>query len=190
MITSDFHGDGDSAKRIAEEAFKENVDLILLAGDLLGFDEPNKKVLEPFEAFKEKVFFVPGNWDFSEDIPSCEFSANNLDRKYCVCGDIGIVGLGSPNWKLTLNYEDFLNAKENFLKLKTEKKILLSHLHVKESLAEFSGIPGDYFLKKIVEEFQPDIVISGHVHEAEGLESKIGKTRIFHTGRSGRIIIL
>ena len=41
-----------------------------------------------------------------------------------------------------------------------------------------------------VEKFKPDFLIHSHIHEAEGLEEKIGKTRVINVGRKGKIIEL
>jgi Icc-related predicted phosphoesterase len=41
-----------------------------------------------------------------------------------------------------------------------------------------------------MQKFKPDILLCGHVHEAEGLEETIGKTRIINVGRNGKIINL
>jgi Icc-related predicted phosphoesterase len=59
-----------------------------------------------------------------------------------------------------------------------------------ESKSEFSGIPGSKGLRKAIEKFQPDVFISGHIHETEGVSEKIGKTRVYNVGRKGRIIEL
>lgn len=40
----------------------------------------------------------------------------------------------------------------------------------------------------ITEKLQPDLFISGHIHELEGIEEKIGKTRVINVGRRGKII--
>ena len=71
-----------------------------------------------------------------------------------------------------------------------EKKIMVSHLHASDTKAEFSGIEGEEVLRKAIEKFQPDVFLSGHIHEAEGLNEKIGKTRVFSLGKKGRVIEL
>jgi Icc-related predicted phosphoesterase len=68
------------------------------------------------------------------------------------------------------------------------KKILVSHIHARNTLAEFSGIPGSEIVRHVIDHFQPDIFISSHIHEAEGLEQKIGKTKVFQVGKKGKII--
>jgi Icc-related predicted phosphoesterase len=72
--------------------------------------------------------------------------------------------------------------------MKPKKKILVSHLHAKGTKAEFSGIEGEEVLRKAIDKFHPDLFIAGHIHEAEGIEDKIGKTRVIQVGRKGKII--
>jgi Icc-related predicted phosphoesterase len=81
--------------------------------------------------------------------------------------------------------------KKDFEKIKDlEKKILVSHLHAAGTKAEFSGVPGSDALRKAIEKFKPDLFLSGHIHEAEGLVEKIGKTRVISVGKKGTIIEL
>ena len=72
--------------------------------------------------------------------------------------------------------------------MKAKKKILVSHLHASGTLAEMSGVPGEEFLRKAVKDFKPDLLISAHIHEAEGIEDKIGETRVVQVGRRGKVI--
>ena len=48
--------------------------------------------------------------------------------------------------------------------------------------------PGSTGLKSAIERFKPDIVLCSHVHEAEGLEEMVGKTKVINVGRKGKII--
>ena len=57
-----------------------------------------------------------------------------------------------------------------------------------EKLSDF--VPGSSGLHKAIKEFKPDIVLCSHVHEAEGIEEKIGKTKIFNVGRHGKVFEL
>ena len=43
-------------------------------------------------------------------------------------------------------------------------------------------------MRKAVEKFKPDLLISAHIHEAEGIEDVVGKTRVVQVGRRGKII--
>ncbi|MFH1398860.1 MAG: hypothetical protein ABIG95_02005, partial [Candidatus Woesearchaeota archaeon] len=55
-----------------------------------------------------------------------------------------------------------------------------------EKLTHF--FPGSEGVRKAIDEFKPDILLCSHVHEAEGLEEKVGKTRVINVGKQGKII--
>lgn len=191
LAAGDFHGDSSTAKKLAEKAKKENVDLILLTGDITGMID-SENLLKPFIKKGKKVVFVPGNWETSEtaDFLSHLYGVKNVGEHYVKYKDIGIFGIGSPNWGLSLNEKKtFEKLKKEFEKIKDlEKKIMISHLHAAGTKAEFSGFPGSKGIRKAIKEFQPDLFISGHIHEAEGLQEKIGKTKVISVGKKGKII--
>ncbi len=191
LAASDIHGDTNATKRLAERAKKENVDLVILAGDITGMIE-TENLIKPFKDRGEKVIILPGNWDSSETIEflSKLYGVKNVGDHYVKYGNVGIFGVGSPDWQMNLNEDKtFKKLKKDFDKIKDlEKKIMVSHIHASGTKAEFSGIPGSTALKKAIKEFQPDIFLSGHIHEAEGLSQKIGKTRVFCIGKKGTII--
>lgn len=187
LAAGDLHGDFNIAKKLSEKGKKKKVDLIVLAGDVYGYEEGEPGILEPFRKAGQKVIFVPGNCDFDEDAVMLE-GGKNIHKYYVIYGDVGIVGIGSPNWKLSLDKDDFKSIEKNFSQIKAKKRILVSHLHAKGTKAEFSGIAGDEVLLRAVKMFEPDLLISAHIHEGEGLEDKIGKTRVVQVGKKGKIL--
>src|SRR3989344_1388080 len=191
LAAGDFHGDSNAAKKLAAKAVRENVDLVILTGDITGMVE-TKDLFKPFVEHGKKVVFVPGNWETSEtaDFLTKLYGVKNVGEHYVKYGDVGIFGIGSPDWTFNIDNEKvFDKLKKDFEKIKDlEKKIMVSHLHAAGTKTEFSGIPGSDALRKAIEDFKPDLFISGHIHEAEGLSEKIGKTRVISVGRKGRII--
>ncbi len=191
LAAGDFHGDSDTSKKLAEKAEKENVDLVILTGDITGMIE-TENLLKPFIKKGKKVVFVPGNWETKEtaDFLSKLYGVKNIGEHYLKYEDIGIFGVGSENWALDLNEKKTFNKlKKDFEKIKDlEKKIMVSHVHAAGTKSEFSGIPGSKALRKAIKEFKPDLFISGHIHEAEGLQEKIGKTKVINVGKKGKII--
>jgi len=191
LAAGDFHGDSKATKKLAEKAEKEKVDLVILTGDIIGLVE-TENLLKPFTDKGKKVVFVPGNWDSSEtaNFLSKFYGIKNIGEHYVKYKDIGIFGIGNPDWQMNLNEEKaFDKLKKEFNHIKDlEKKIMVSHLHAADTKSEFSGVPGSTGLRKAIEKFQPDIFLSGHIHEAEGLQEKIGKTKVMSVGKKGRII--
>lgn len=188
LAAGDLHGSLDIAKKLSAKGKREKVDLVVLAGDIYGYSEGSAGILEPFRKAKQKVVFVPGNCDFDEECVILAREGKNIHNYYVTYGEVGIAGIGSPNWKLSLDDVDLESIRLNFKKMKPVKKILVSHLHASGTMAEFSGIHGDEILRKAVKDFKPDLLIAAHIHEGEGIEDKIGKTRVVQVGRKGKIL--
>jgi Icc-related predicted phosphoesterase len=188
LAAGDLHGDIGLSKKLSKKAKKEKVDLVVLSGDINGSEDLGNKMLMPFSEANQRVLFIPGNWESSGEHEAMKKFGKSIHNYYVNYGDVGIVGIGSEDWHLELDKEDFKMIKENFDRMKSKKRILVSHLHAEGTGAEFSGIPGDKILRKAVEEFKPDLLISSHIHEAEGVEDKIGKTRVVQVGKKGKIL--
>jgi Icc-related predicted phosphoesterase len=193
LAAGDIHGSPDIAQKLADRARKENVDLVLLLGDIHGALKKSRNLITPFKKAGKKVLFIPGNWDTAREAREMAdlYNIKNLDGYYAIYNGVGIVGLGNPDFQLTLDEEkEFDKLKVNFDRMKADKKILISHLHAEGSRAEFSGIAGSSAVRKAVEYFKPDFLLQAHIHEAEGIEEKIGNTRVINVGRKGKIIEL
>jgi putative phosphoesterase len=188
LAASDLHDSKTAVEKLAKRALEEKVDLIILAGDIHSYGEGDKNILAPLLKTKKKILFVPGNCETSIEHERLRKDAKSIHGYYVTYGDVGIAGIGSPDWTLQHNDLDFMMIKKQMEKMKPTKRILVSHLHAAGTLAEFSGVPGDDVLRYAIDKFHPDILISGHIHQAEGIEDKIGKTKIFQVGRSGKII--
>jgi Icc-related predicted phosphoesterase len=83
----------------------------------------------------------------------------------------------------------FQTLKQSHDSLKDVKtKIMVTHTHPEGSVLGLGVFPGSDGVKKAINEFKPDIHLCGHIHETEGIEEKIGKTRVINVGRRGKII--
>ena len=190
LAAGDFHGEPSISQKLANKAKKEKVDLVVLLGDIMGMVE-TKNIIKPFLDKKQKVVFVPGNWESTTDAEqlSKQYGIKNLEKNYVVYKGTGIFGIGSADWALYPDEEKtFKHLQKQHEKIKNlEKKIMISHLHAAGTKSELSGIPGSEGIRKAIDKFQPDLFIAGHIHELEGVEEKIGKTKVVNVGRKGRI---
>ena len=193
LAASDIEGDSAATKKLANKAKKEGVDLVVLAGDLTGWNEGDE-ILKPFIDKGQRVVFVPGNHDTSEMARFLTelYGVKNVGNHYVKYEDVGVIGVGSPDGQLSIDEKKaFSKLKADFKKVKDlEKKIMVSHLNAAGTKSEFSGFEGSTGVRKAVEELQPDVLIHGHIHEAEGLSERIGKTRVYSVGKKGKVIEL
>jgi uncharacterized protein len=195
LAAGDIHGDTSQAKKLAERADKEGVDLVILSGDLTYFEKSLDNIIGPFVKKGKKVLIIPGN---HETIASADFLAElyevkNIHGMSVKYKDVGIFGCGGANIGLFQLEEDEIfsllkrgHDKVDYLK----KTIMVTHVHPSSTnMEKFTEVfPGSDGVKKAIKKFQPDIAICSHVHEAEGIEEKIGKTRLINVGKKGRII--
>ncbi|MEM4268092.1 MAG: metallophosphoesterase [Candidatus Woesearchaeota archaeon] len=197
LASGDIHGDTGLAKKLAERAEKENVDLVILCGDLTLAERSTANLIGPFVQKKQKVLLIPGN---HESVATADFLAEfygvkNIHGYSVKYGDVGIFGAGGANIGVSQLTEKELYdlLKQGNEKLKdVKKKIMVTHVHPSGTKMEkftkfFDGSTG---IRRAVEKFKPDILLCSHVHEAEGIEEKIGATRVINVGKHGRIIEL
>jgi len=188
-------GDINLVNKLAERAEKENVDLVVLCGDLTYQEQSTENIIGPFVAKKKKVLLIPGN---HETVATADFLAELYGVKnihgYAVrYNDVGIFGCGGANIGLFQLEEgeiyDLLKKGYDNIKALT-KKIMVTHVHPSGTKIEkFSSFfPGSSGVKKAIDKFKPDILLCSHVHEAEGIEEKIGKTKVINVGKGGKII--
>lgn len=194
LAFADLHGDKAKAKELAELADKENVDLVLMCGDVAKNNEDITCLVGVFK--NKRVLLVPGNHDSNAaDFWAELYNFKNLHGDASKYYDLGFFGCGLSNMgpnRLNDN-EFFYTLKSGFDKVKeTRKKIMITHNHPANTKMEsFSRIvQGSQGIKKAIDEFQPDIALCSHIHEAEGFEEKIGNTRLINVGRKGRVLEL
>jgi len=195
LASGDIHGDTGLAKKLAEKAEKEKVDLVILCGDLTFAEQSTKNIIGPFVKKHKKVVLIPGNHESvaTADFLAEVYGATNLHGYSIKVGDIGLFGAGGANIGLHRMNEkelyDILRKGNNKIK-SLKKKIMVSHVHPSgtkmEKFTQF--FPGSKGIRRAIEKFKPDIALCSHVHEAEGIEEKIGKTRIINVGKKGKII--
>ena len=193
LALSDIHGDKHWMQEMAERGAKEHVDLVILAGDLVDRDGSSIGLLQPFKDKNLEVVILPGNHEgLAETYFMTEhFKVKHLHGKALQKGDIGIFGCGyadvGPHQLLEEDFFKTLQETHEQVK-KSKKKIMVTHIQPSGSILGLGVYPGSTGVRKAIEDFQPDIHICGHVHETEGIEEVIGRTRVINVGKKGKII--
>ncbi len=195
LAAGDIHGDIGLAEKLAEKAKKEKVDLVVLCGDLTLADTSTKNIIGPFKKRHEKVLLIPGN---HETVATADFLAElygvkNIHGYSVKYKDVGIFGAGGANIGLFQmgEKEIYELLKKGYDKIRyLKKKIMVTHVHPSGTKIEkFTNIfPGSDGVRRAVERFKPSLLLCSHVHEAEGIEEKIGGTKVINVGKRGKII--
>ncbi len=195
LAASDLHSDSNLAKRLAAKAEEENVDLVVLCGDITQQETSTQGLIGPFIQKNKKVILIPGNHESLATADSLAeiYGATNLHGSSIKFKDVGFFGCGAANTGVNRLKETEIYGllKKGFDYIKDmKKKIMVTHVHPKGGYIEkFSSfVEGSIGVTKAIKEFKPDILLCGHVHEASGIEEKLGLTRVINVGREGVII--
>ncbi len=192
LAIGDIHGDTGLVKKLAEKAKKEDVDVVILAGDLTFVEQSVKNLIGPFIKAKTQVLLIPGNHESNATmnfLAGMYPNTKNIHGYSIKRGNLGIFGAGGGDIiNITPEKEIFRALKQGHEKIKdSKKKIMVTHMHPKGSKAEFSGFKGSKTVRKAIKEFKPDILISAHIHEAAGIEEKIEGTKVINVSRKAKI---
>jgi Icc-related predicted phosphoesterase len=168
-------------------------DLIIVSGDLTnsGGIEDARKVLDAVRRYCPRILAVPGNLDRREVFAFLEDEGVALHGKGLVISGIGIFGCGGSN--LTpfhtpseLTEDEIGDTLRRGLEQVREIRPLLMVCHTPpfqtacDRLA--NGTPvGSPSARRFIEDVQPDVCISGHIHESAGTD-RIESTKILNAG--------
>ncbi len=195
LAASDIHGDKRHAEKLAEQAFQEKVDLVVLCGDLLFNEMESDGLMAPFKKRNLAVALIPGNHETSATTNFLAefYKLYNLHGYYLKLGDVGIFGCGGGNvagHAYQINEEDITKIlKKGHDKIKDMKtQIMVTHIHPSGGLIEKMSFKGSPAIAKALEDFKPNVHLCGHIHECEGMEEIIKKTRVMNVGKKGKII--
>ena len=189
------HSNSTLIESLAKQAEMENVDLVVLCGDLTYGEQSTDNIIGPFVKKGKKVALVPGNHETmaTADFLAKKYGAVNLHGYGFKQGDIGLFGCGGANIGMFQLSEDeiFYHLYKSHKYVKDAKKrIMVTHVHPADSMMEkFSQfVKGSTGVTKAIELLKPDLLLCSHVHEASGLEETVGTTRVLNVSKIGKII--
>lgn len=195
LAASDIHGDTRLTKRLAERAEKEEVDVVVLCGDITGIVEtPN--LIKPFKDKGQKVLLLPGNWDSfaTTDFLAQFYGIKNIHGYSARYEHVGFFGAGGADigpFTMLSERELMKTLEQAHTGLKgIEKKVMVTHMHPSGGKSEFSGVAGSNAIRKAIKKFKPDLLLHGHIHEAAGMEEIMEGTRVINVGKKGVVIDL
>lgn len=194
LAVSDLHGDSSLAKKLAKKAEDENVDLIIIAGDITLMNQPLKNVIAPFEKLNKEVLLIPGNHEPLDTINSFAdiySGTKNLHGYSVMKGDVGIFGAGydskvGPFWIDDEQIFKTLKKSHEFIK-DAKKKVMVTHTPPSGTQMEMLGFEGSKAVEKAIKRFKPDIVISGHIHEFGGIIDYLHGAKAINVSRNAAI---
>lgn len=190
----DLHGDSGFLKKIVERAKKDDIDLVVCAGDFTVFESAAGFVLKQLNSIGKPVLLIPGNHETPEVTKKAATEFENivdLHGKSWQKDNYLFLGYGTGGFaERDVRFRQV--AREWRRKVGDEKIIMV--LHGPPHGTKLDDVMGENVgnkdftmgIKRIV----PKLVICGHLHENAGKVDFIGKTQVINPGYEGMVIEL
>ena len=191
LALADIHGDMNRIPRIAE-SLKE-ADIVLLVGDITNFGGTDKarQVMDILTRYNPKVFGVHGNCD----LPGVEEVLRQMDgclnHSCLTVQDVQFIGVGgslpcpgvTPSEIGESVFQDILDGMVEMVDM-NKPWIFVSHqppYGTKIDAVSPSRHTGSQAIRRFIEQYQPVLAVSGHIHEACGMD-KLNETILVNPG--------
>ncbi|MBM4169764.1 MAG: YfcE family phosphodiesterase [Ignavibacteria bacterium] len=191
LAFSDVHGSYDKTYAIIE---KERLfDVVLIAGDLTTYGTPDEaeEAIIRLKKYGKPVVLVAGNMDpptLESTFEKFHVSINGRAKTIDFVAFFGVSG--SPVTPMRTPYE--ISEEEIMARAQrgweqagaATTKVFVPHVPPRNTKVDkaLMGIHvGSTAVRTFVEEYKPDVVVCGHIHEARG-QHEIGRTLIVNCG--------
>jgi Icc-related predicted phosphoesterase len=178
-------------------------DLVILSGDLTNFGGPDDagRVLAATRRHASQLLAVAGNLDQPELIAFLEEQGVSLHGAARRIGDLGIFGCGGSNrtpfhTPTELSEEDIGALLERGYAVVADapQRLMVCHTPPVDTVTDriSSGLHvGSPTVRAFIEAHQPDVCVTGHIHESAGVD-RIGRTTVVNAGafRDGGYIVV
>jgi uncharacterized protein len=199
LAFSDLHGN-EKAIRILKKKAK-NADLIICAGDFTVFEDKILSIMRKIDGFGKPVMLVNGNhedYGLVSEICGKLKNTKQLHKKvfrHDLFPDLVFVGHGGEGFDTkSEDFDKFIKGKEERLeKLKEDGRELVLITHQPPHKTKLDYIwdhHGNKSYTKFIKKFQPVLAVCGHLHETQGKEDKIGKTKLINPGPKGKVVLI
>jgi Icc-related predicted phosphoesterase len=188
----DLHWSGRAPLRLPD---LEEVDLVLLGGDLTNFRGPDeaRAIVEAVRATGAAVLAVCGNTDRREIESFLREEEIDLDRRARDAGGVIFAGIsaglpfgGTPYERTE---DEFAAAAEDAFTAAAaiapagSPTVLVSHQPPRDTACDLAraGHVGSTAIRAAILRHQPDLVLCGHIHESAATDL-LGRSRIVNPG--------
>jgi Icc-related predicted phosphoesterase len=170
-----------------------DADCVVITGDLtnVGGIERAKRVIDCVRQYNPNVYAQAGNFDRREVEDYLIEQGISLHGNGFILGGIGIFGVGGSNHTPFNTPNEFSEDQietfiyQGYKKIKDMPlKLFVPHappFNTKIDVVTGGQHVGSIAVRRFIEKHQPDVCITGHIHEAKG-EDSIGRTIIVNPG--------
>ena len=183
----------DRAENIGKIDRLSDANRVIITGDLTNFGGIGraKKIIETVSRHNPNLYAMPGNMDQREVESYLDDLGINLHSKGVIIQGVGFFGVGGSNYTPFNTPTEYTEEEiKEFIQKGYEEvkhvalKILVSHPPPYNTNVDIVGgghHVGSVSVREFIEEHQPQVCLTGHIHEAVG-KDRIGDTLILNPG--------
>ena len=194
LIFSDIHNNW----KTLEHLLSVEADYYIAAGDQVTWSKGIERCGEILQARGDKVYVLPGNHESADRVAGmcARYGLHNFHERHFQVGKWYVAGLGysSPtpfNTPGEYSEPQLADRLQRFAEL--EPLVLVCHAppygtpldRIREGLHA-----GSTAIRDFIQKYQPDYFFCGHIHEAEGVSIRIGRTQAWNVGKAGYLLEL
>ena len=194
LIFSDIHNDW----KTLEGLLGVQADYYIAAGDQVTWARGFERCGEILGRRGNRVYVLPGNHESAEDVASmcARFGLHNFHQQHIEIGRWHVAGLGysSPTpFGTPGEYSEPQMAASLAKFANLDPLILVCHAPPYSTALDqiHPGLhAGSRAVREFIEKSQPHYLFCGHIHEAEGVAIRIGRTLARNVGKAGYLLEL
>ncbi|HEY1339926.1 MAG TPA: metallophosphoesterase [Bryobacteraceae bacterium] len=194
LIFSDIHNDWKTLERL----LGVEADYYIAAGDQVTWAKGIERCGEILASRGDKVYVLPGNHESAAQVAEmcARHGLHNFHERHMQIGQWQVAGLGysSPtpfNTPGEYSEPQIAERLQRFAEL--SPLVLICHAppygtaldRIRDGLHA-----GSRAVREFIESHQPERFFCGHIHEAEGEEIEMGRTRARNVGKKGYLLEL
>lgn len=194
LIFSDIHNDWKTLDRL----LAIDADYYIAAGDQVTWEKGIERAGEILAQRGDKVYVMPGNHETAEMVAGmcARHGLHDLHGRHMQIGKWHVAGLGysSPTPFHTPGEYSEPQIEERLCKF-SEFSPLVLVCHAPPYGTELDQVrpglhAGSRAVREFIDKYQPEHFFCGHIHEAEGVEIAMGRTRAKNVGKAGHMLEL
>ena len=194
LIFSDIHNDWKTLERLlAVEA-----DYYVAAGDQVTWSKGLERAGEILSTRGDKVYVLPGNHESAGQVATmcARHGMHDFHGRHIQVGKWQVAGLGYSNptpFHTPGEYseQEIAGRLAKFADL--APLVLVCHAPPHDTSLDRIRLglhAGSHAVREFIDRHQPEYFFCGHIHEAEGRETRIGKTFAKNVGKLGHLLEL
>jgi Icc-related predicted phosphoesterase len=194
LLFSDIHSDWKTLEKLLDV----EADCYITAGDQVSWSRGLDRCGELLQRRGDKVWVLPGNHETAAQIETlcARYGLNDLHERAFTAGNWQVAGLGYSSltpFDTPGEYTEEQIAEKLAKFAGIERLVLVCHAppygtDLDRIRADVHG--GSKAVSEFIGREQPAYFFCGHIHEAEGREIAIGKTRARNVGKQGYLLEL